>query len=130
MSQQELNTKFVSYDIISKQDFLKQIDESISQKEKSIWQKRIEQNSKKIYALLYVLGIVLVCFMMKLPERNIENNTDFLLLIGDYLSVIIPALIIPLLFCFLVFIYFTGYYMIKGKINLEPIVYSAGYKEN
>lgn len=125
MSQQELNTKFVSYDIISKQDFLKQIDESISQKEKSIWQKRIEQNSKKIYSLLYVLGIVLVCFMIKLPERNIENNTDFLLLIGDYLSVIIPALIIPVLFCFLVFIYFTGYYMIKGKINLEPIVYSA-----
>ena len=125
MKKNLLNARGVSNSIISKQDFLKRIDENLSQEEKSIWQKRIEQNSKKIYSLLYILGSILVFFMMGLPERKVENNADRLLLIGDYFSIIIPTLIIPLIFIFLGSILFMVFFTKKMKPNIKLIVYSA-----
>lgn len=81
--------------MLTKQEFIKHIEKERPFQARQNNMLFHDKKIKFVFLCLYILGVFLMLLFGEWPARNIQNNTDIILLIGDYLAFLFRVIFIP-----------------------------------
>ena len=81
--------------MLTKQEFIKHIEQERPFQARQNNMLFHDKKIKFVFLCLYILGVFLMLLFGEWPARNIQNNTDIILLIGDYLAFLFRVIFIP-----------------------------------
>lgn len=81
--------------MLTKQEFIKHIEKERPFQARQNNMLFHDKKIKFVFLCLYILGVFWMLLFGEWPARNIQNNTDIILLIGDYLAFLFRVIFTP-----------------------------------
>lgn len=110
--------------MLTKQEFIKHIEKERpfqTQQNNMLFK---DKKIKFVFLCLYILGVILMLLFGEWPARNIQNNIDVILLIGDYLAFLFPVILIPLFPLCLLYSFSLNISNDKITSGFMPVLYT------